>query len=56
MTDYSDKLLNAAAKRTSIQNPNGDGEVQVTLEMIKSTRDGLDKMLVRLSQVLRPNY
>lgn len=56
MSDYSDKLLNAAANRTSIQNSNGTGEVPVTLEMIKSTRDGLDKMLVRLGQVLRPNY
>lgn len=56
MTDYSNKLLNAAANRGSIENPNGGGEVKVTLEMIRSTCDGLDKMLVRLGQVLRPNF
>jgi hypothetical protein len=56
LEDYSINLLGAAAKHTSIQNPNGSGEVPVTLEMIKSTREGLDKMLVRFSQVLRANY
>lgn len=56
LEDYSTKLLKAAASRGSIQNPNGNGEVPVNLEMIKSTRSGLDKMLNRLSQVMRPNY
>ncbi|MBU6140476.1 MAG: hypothetical protein KGP29_02825 [Proteobacteria bacterium] len=56
LEDYSNNLLEAAAKRGSIQNPNGAGQVNVSLEMIKSTREGLDKMLVRFSQVLRPNY
>ncbi len=56
LEDYSNNLLIAAAKHGSIQNPNGAGEVAVSLEMIKSTREGLDRMLVRFSQVLRPNY
>jgi hypothetical protein len=56
MSDYSTKLLAASAARGSIQNPNGGGEVALSLEMIKSTREGLDKMLARLGQVLRPNY
>lgn len=56
MIEYSDNLLKAAATRGSIKNPNGQGEVQVTLEMIKSTRSGLDQMLNRFSQILKTNY
>jgi hypothetical protein len=56
LEDYSTKLLKAAASHGSIQNPNGNGDVPVSLEMIKTTRSGLDKMLSRLSQVMRPNY
>ena len=56
MSDYSDNLLKAAANHGSIQNPNGEGQVQVTLEMIRSTRTGLDQMLNRFSQVLKVNY
>ncbi len=56
LEDYSANLLKAAASHGSIQNPNGNGDVPVSLEMIKTTRSGLDKMLSRLSQVMRPNY
>lgn len=56
LEDYSNNLLKAAASRGSIQNPNGQGQIEVNLAMIKSTREGLDRMLSRLSQVMRPNF
>jgi hypothetical protein len=56
MTDYSDNLIKAAATRGSIQSPNGAGQVPVTLEMIQSTKKGLDQMLNRFAQVLKINY
>lgn len=56
MTDYSDNLIKAAATRGAIQNPNGGGQIPVTLEMIQSTKKGLDNMLSRFAQVLKINF
>jgi len=56
MTDYSDNLIKAAATRGAIQGPNGVGQAPVTLEMIQSTKKGLDQMLNRFAQVLKINY
>ncbi len=56
LEDYSTNLLKAAAAHKAIQNPNGQGQVEVNLAMIKSTREGLDRMLSRLSQVMRPEF
>lgn len=56
MADYSDNLIKAAATRGTIQSPSGSGQVSVTLEMIQSTKKGLDQMLNRFAQVLKINF
>lgn len=56
MEEYSDSILKAAATRGTIKNETTGEDVPLTLEKIKNTRDGLDKMLSRFSQVLRPNF